>query len=123
MSVVVIARFPVVDTAAATQSLTDNAELLDELTDGAKTLGAEHHRSPPAAVRLPWLHVYRIQYMRTPLVDASAQSDLPPRTAFDTATTDATATCSAHPGRDRRRHGTGGDKLTRSRRLVADPAL
>ncbi|MDT2006861.1 hypothetical protein FXW78_23950 [Rhodococcus opacus] len=44
MSVVVIARFPVADTAAATQSLTDNAELLDEITDDAKTLGAEHHR-------------------------------------------------------------------------------
>lgn len=44
MSVVVIVRFDVADLPAAKQSLTDNAALLEEITEDAKAMGAQHHR-------------------------------------------------------------------------------
>ncbi|TQF68639.1 hypothetical protein FK531_12545 [Rhodococcus spelaei] len=44
MSVVVIARFPVADVAAAKQSLADNGALLEEITTEALASGAHHHR-------------------------------------------------------------------------------
>ena len=44
MSVVVIARFAVPDLAKAKRALASNPALLEEITEDAKRLGAQHHR-------------------------------------------------------------------------------
>jgi len=44
MSVIVVGHFAVADISRARSALAANADLLDEITDDAKGLGAIHHR-------------------------------------------------------------------------------
>jgi heme-degrading monooxygenase HmoA len=44
MSVIVMAHFPVPDVARARRALAANVDLLDEITEDAKGVGALHHR-------------------------------------------------------------------------------
>lgn len=44
MSVIVIAHFPVADVATVRRVLASNADLLEEITEDSKALGALHHR-------------------------------------------------------------------------------
>ena len=44
MSVIVLLHFPIADIAKAKQTIASRADLLEEITEDSKKLGAQHHR-------------------------------------------------------------------------------